>query len=286
MRGAHRGNVGGMVLIAVLWIVAAISLVVVGMLHSVRQEARMLSKTRALAVAGGVGEAAVHLALRQLAGQSTPPAQMVTWQVAYRQTPVAVRVTPLNGLIDLNAAAAPLLAALFEVAGGLSRNDAQSLARQTVAYRTTPAGNGTQRFEATEDLLRVPGVDFDLYTRVERLVTAAGAGDGGGGGGVNALAAPTEVLAVLAGGRAGIAARIAAARDAGDAGIDTTDLPAAFLDAGTVQRYRIEARVPLPDGVWLHVARQVDLSGTVQGRLPWRTFQTEHWVEPAARQRS
>jgi general secretion pathway protein K len=282
MQGAHRPRTRGMVLIAVLWIVAAISLVVVGMVHSVRQEARMLSTTRALALAAGVGEAAVHLALRQLAAQNTPPSRMLTWQVAYRQTPVAVRVMPLNGLIDLNAAQAPLLAAMYEVGGGRSRDEAQALAQQTIALRTPSSpGTNAERFEATEDLLRVPGVDFDLYARVAPLV-ATDAG-GGGSGGVNALAAPVEVLQVLAGGGHAIASRIAAARDAGEAGVDTTDLTAAFLEGGSVQRYRVEARVPLPDGAWLHVARQVDMSGDVPERLPWRTLHTEQWVTPAPR---
>lgn len=281
MRRAQGRRTDGMVLIAVLWIVAAISLVVVGMVHSVRQEVRMLSTTRALAVAGAVGDAAVHLALRQLAAQGTPLARMVTVPVVYRQTPVAVRVMPLNGLIDLNTAAAPLLAALYEVGGGRARDEAQALAQRTIALRTPSPGAGAERFEATEDLLRVPGVDFDLYARVAPLVTASGGG--GGSGGVNALAAPAEVLEVLAGGRPGTASRIAAARDAGEAGIDTTDLTAAFLESGSVQRYRIDARVPLPDGAWLHVARHVDLGGDAPDRLPWRTFQLERWVEPAPR---
>lgn len=278
MRHARRPRTQGMVLVAVLWIVAAISLVVVGLVHSVRQEARVLSTQRALAVAGGVGDAAVQLALRQLAGLDAPPTRMLTWPLTYRQTPVAVRVMPLNGLIDLNAAGAPLLTALYEVAGGLPRPEAQSLAARTLAWRAGSAGATAERFEAVEDLLRVPGIGLDLHARLAPLVAAD---NGGSSGGVNALAAPLEVLEVLAGGRPGIAARIAAARDAGDAGIDTTDLPAAFLESGAVQRYRIEARVPLPDGGWLHVAHHVHLGTEPQARLPWRTFHTEQWVAPA-----
>lgn len=277
MRHANHSRVQGMVLVAVLWTVAALSLVVVGLVHSVRQEARVLSTQRALALAGGVGDAAVQLALRQLAVLEAPPTRMLSWPLAYRQTPVAVRVMPLNGLIDLNAAGAPLLAALYEVAGGLPRNEAQSLAVRTLAWRAGSASVRAERFEAVEDLLRVPGIGLDLYLRLAPLVAAD---NGGSSGGVNALAAPPEVLEVLAGGRPGIAARIAAARDAGDAGIDTTDLPAAFLESGAVQRYRIDARVPLPDGGWLHVAHHVHLGAEPQARLPWRTFHTEQWVVP------
>lgn len=277
MRHANHSRLQGMVLVAVLWTVAALSLLVVGLVHSVRQEARVLSTQRALAVAGGIGDAAVQLALRQLAVLDAPPTRMLTWPLAYRQTPVAVRVMPLNGLIDLNAAGAPLLAALYAVAGGLPHHEAQRLAARTLAWRTGSAGATAERFEAVEDLLRVPGIGLDLYARVAPLVAAD---NGGSSGAVNALAAPLEVLQVLAGGRPGIAARIAAARDAGDAGIDTTDLPAAFLESGAVQRYRIDARVPLPDGGWLHVAHHVHLGAEPQERLPWRTFHTEQWVVP------
>jgi general secretion pathway protein K len=272
-----RRRTQGMVLVAVLWIVAAISLVVVGLMHSVRQEARVLSTQRALAVAGGVGDAAVQLALRQLAVLDAPPTRMLIWPLTYRQTPVAVRVMPLNGLIDLNAAGASLLSALYEVAGGLPRPEAQSLAARTLAWRAGSASARAERFEAVEDLLRVPGIGLDLHMRLAPLVAAD---NGGSSGGVNALAAPLEVLEVLAVGRPGIAARVAAARDAGDAGIDITDLPAAFLESGAVQRYRIDARVPLPDGGWLHVAHHVHLGTEPQARLPWRTFHTEQWVAP------
>lgn len=275
----HR--VEGMVLVAVLWIVAAVSVLVVGMVHSVRQEMRMLSSTRALALAGGIGHAAIHLALRDLVTQSTPPARLLTLQVNYGQAAVPVRIMPLNGLIDLNAAGVPLLASLYEVAGGRTRGEADALARQTVAFRTPSAGVRVERFDALEDLLRVPGIDFDLYSRLARLVTVDVDADEGGG--VNPMAAPVEVLEVLAGGRPGIASRIAAARDAGDVNIDTTDLQAGFLAGGTVQRYAIEARVPLPDGASLHVVRRAALGDGVQERLPWQTFHTEHWVEPAPR---
>jgi len=276
---SHRA--GGMVLVAVLWIVAAVAVLVVGMVHSVRQEMRVLSSTRALAVASGVGHAAIHLALRDLVQQGTPPARLLALEVHYGQVAVPVRIMPLNGLIDLNAAGLPLLASLYEVAGGRTRSEADALARQTVAARTPSVEGRAGRFDALEDLLRVPGLDFDLYDRLARLMTVDLDADEGGG--VSPMAAPVEVLEVLAGGRAGIASRIATARDAGDENIDTTELQAGFLAAGTVQRYGIEARVALPDGAWLHVVRRVALGDGVQDRLPWQTFHTEHWVEPAPR---
>lgn len=266
---------------AVLWIVAAASILVVGMIHSVRQEMALLSGARAHATAGGIGHAAIHLALRDLTAQGQPPARLVAREVRYGQSLVTVRFMPLDGLVDLNAAGAPLLAALYAVAGGRGRGEAESLAQRTVAARTPTAGSLLQRFDAPEDLLRVPGMDFELYGRLARLVTTDLDGDGSGG--VNPLAAPIEVLEVLARGRPGTAARIAAARDAGEANIDTTDLEAGFLAPGTARRYGVEARVPLPGGGWLHVLRRIAMGDGAQERLPWQTFHSERWVEPAPR---
>lgn len=268
-----------MVLIAVLWMVAALSVLVTGMTQSVKEEARMLTVARQRAVAGGLGDAAIHLVLQEMVARTTPVARMATVDTVFRGTPVRVRVMPLNGLIDINAAEAPLLASLYAVAGGLPRDAAQALAQATLEMRMRKDAQGlAERFEAPEDLLRVPGMRYDLYARLSRLITA----DLRGSGKVNPLAATFEVLVVLANGNAGTAARIAAGRDAGQEGVDTTTLEAGFIDTATAQRYRLDARVPLPDGAWLQVSRSVDVSGSVREGLPWRTFHTAQGIEPVS----
>jgi general secretion pathway protein K len=102
-----------------------------------------------------------------------------------------------------------------------------------------------------------------------------------GAGKVNPLAAPPEVLAVLAAGRADVVARITDARLAGQEGIDTTGLEAAFIDNNTSgRRLRLRARVPLATGAFLYVTRYVDLSGRGRKGLPWYTYHTELSYEP------
>lgn len=271
-------RVRGMVLIAVLWMVAALSILVTGMTRSVREEARVMALARQRVAAGGIGDAAIHLVLQEMAARTTPLARLVHVDTVYRGTPVRVQIVPLNGLVDINDAPAPLLASLYAVAGGLQRPAAEALAQATLQTRTRRDARGVpERFLATEDLLRVPGVDYPLYARLSRLITA----EQRTGGRVNPLAAPPEVLAVLANGNADTAARIAAQRDAGQEGIDTTRLEAGFIATTSAQRFRIDARVPLPDGSWLHVVRGIDLGSQARESLPWRTFYTERWFEPA-----
>lgn len=273
----------GMVLIGVLWIVAALSIVVTGITRSVREEARMVSLSRQSVVAGAMGDAAIHMVLREMVAQGAPVARMTDVKVVYRGSEIQVRVMPLNGLIDINAASVALLTQLYAVAGGMPAAAAADLAQATVDTRIRKDARGApERFEAVEDLLRVPGVDYTLYAKIFELVTA----DLRGSGKVNPMAAPREVLTVLAGGDAGIAARIAASREAGQEGVDTTALDGGYIDNASVRRFQMQARLRMPDGMWLRVSRTVELSARARDGLPWRTFHTQHGFEPHPRNNS
>lgn len=270
----------GVVLIAVLWMVMALSIIVTGLTRNVRDEARMLSVARQTAQAGALADAAIQLVLQGMAFEAKAVDRLTVVQTQYLGQAIAVQVMPLNGLIDINAAQVPLLTRLFTVAGGVPDAAAQSLAEAVVEYRQqrTPQGS-FKRFEAPEELMRLPGFSYDLYARLSGLVTA----DIRGSGLVNALAAPAGVLAVLAGGNAQLAGQIAAQRDSGQVGFDMTGLEAGFIGSGVVRRFRLQARVPLADGSAMLVARYVDLNPRPRDGLPWTTFHMQRDVEPAPR---
>lgn len=266
----------GVALIAVLWIVAALTIIVVGISRTVRDEVHLVSAERQRVIAAALGDAAIHLVLQGMVSQPTPVNRLTYVDVAYRGVPIRVQIMPLNGLIDINRAAAALLGRLYEVAGGLAPEAAQSLAQTTIETRERKGALGrSERFESIEDLLRVQGVDYGLYAKLTGFVTA----DALGGGRVNPMAAPEAVLVVLANGDAVVAGRIARARELGQDGIDTTALDASFTDTSSVRRYRIEARVPLEDGAWLRSSRTVDLGSGMREGMPWRTFYTERSLE-------
>ena len=270
----------GVVLIAVLWIVMALSIIVTGLSRSVRDEAKMLSMARQGAQASALGDAAIQLVLQQMAVDAKPVDRVTTVQVPYQGRQMDVQVMPLNGLVDLNSAKTPLLARLLTVAGGLPESAAEPLAQAIVDYREQRTAQGaSRRFEASEDLLRVPGVNYDLYARLSGLVTA----DIRSGGAVNPLAAPPAVLQALAGGNAQLAQQIDSQRQSGQAGIDMTGLDATFIGSGTVRRYRLQARVPVADGGSFLVTRYVDINPRSRDGLPWTTFHMQREVEPALR---
>ncbi len=270
----------GVVLIAVLWIVMALSIIVTGLSRSVRDEAKMLSMARQGAQASALGDAAIQLVLQQMAVDAKPVDRVTTVQVPYQGRPMDVQIMPLNGLVDLNSAKTPLLARLLTVAGGLPASAAEPLAQAIVDYREQRTAQGaSRRFEASEDLMRVPGVNYDLYARLSGLVTA----DIRSGGAVNPLAAPPAVLQALAGGNAQLAQQIDSQRQSGQAGVDMTGLDAALIGSGTVRRYRLQARVPVADGGSFLVTRYVDINPRSRDGLPWTTFHMQREVEPALR---
>ncbi|ODU10758.1 MAG: hypothetical protein ABS84_01940 [Rubrivivax sp. SCN 71-131] len=277
---AHRG----VALIIVLWIVGALSVLVLGLVHAQRSELRLASAARELTRESAIGRAAIQLAAqlqRAQRAQPSPPVRLQRIAVSYGGRDVVVEVMPLTGLVDLNEAPLPLLAALFAQAGSLDEPAARALAAATLARREQRLPDGSDnRLQAVEELLSLPGVDYPLLARIAPLVTI----DSAGSGRVNALAAPYEVLLVLARGRADIARRVADDRDAGHAGVDTTRLEAEYIDATVSSRYRFTAHVPADDGSRVLVQRDIDLRPAAPAdravpleQAPWQTLRSRQW---------
>lgn len=271
----------GMALIAVLWIVAALSVIVASMSRAARQEVRAVSSARQAVAGQALGLAAIQLVLQDMTSRSGRSQASTQVNTVFKDIEVRVKILPLTGLIDINNAPQALLAGLFVHAGGVQPRLAGDLAAAVAQARSARDARGRViGFDATEDLLRVPGVDYTLYAKISALITA----DLTGSGRVSPAAAPPEVLAVLAAGntsRAGIAAQ----QGAGQPGVDITALNGEFIDSNTyTQRFQLQARVPLPDGSWLMVSRTVDLSSGHNG-LQWRVLHGDSRFEPAAAER-
>lgn len=267
----------GVALVAVLWIVAALAIAVTGMVQAQRDELRVAAAGRRLVEAQALGGAAMQLVLQRLSATTAPLGRAQTFHVAFAGREIAVEAAPLNGWINPNRAPEPLLAALFAVAGGVEPRRAGQLAQAVVAARPPTAGGG---MEAPEDLLRVPGVDYELYARLAPLLTL----DVGGSGRVNPLAAPMDVLRVLARGDAGVAGAIIAGRERPGTEADTTRLDPAFIDASVSPLLRLQARVPLPDGRVVRLTRDVEfVRNAMPGGAPWRFLNSQETIEPPAR---
>src|SRR5665647_3436172 len=179
----------GVALIAVLWMVAAMGLIITGIVQSVRSEVRSAGLQRQTVVASALGDAAILLALQKLQARRQEPGNAIQLiPVQFGGLASNVSVQPLNGLIDINNAPPLLLAEMYRHAGGLPPAAAQAMAQATVETRQTKSAKGAaQGFDAIEDLMRVPTMTYDLYAKIIPLITAD-LKDGSGR--VNALAAP------------------------------------------------------------------------------------------------
>ncbi|HQD14933.1 MAG TPA: type II secretion system protein GspK [Ottowia sp.] len=268
-----------MALIAVLWIVAALSLLVIGVSDTVRQQIRVVGTERDQVTGQALGEAAVALVLQQLQTLPERPRGIVTTAVPYAGVSIEVELAPLNGLISLNGAPPELLASLLQVAGGVPAGRAQALAAALVDWRdgrpeldpaADPAARQPRRFEAAEDVLLVPGVDYSLYARLAPLVSA----DLTGASRVNLEAAPPGVLAVLAQGNVGAVAQYLRQRASGRPGADASAFNTAHTGIGGTPLYRLTASVPLEAGKMLYLVQDVALVAGASRGAPWRVLRT------------
>jgi len=288
-----RFTQGGMALVLVLWMVAALLVTATGIVHAVRGEVRAVSSFREMVTAGALGDAGIVMAARTVAGEKQPDGALKLIDLDFEQTRIAVRVIPLAGLIDLNAAEEPLLTQLLVVAGQLDQDQASSLAQRVMDWRDAddqPRPGGAENaayaaagspfrtrggpFEAPEDLLQVLGMDFELYEKLRPLVTVHARSDGR----VDPAAAPAPVLRVLAGGNEAIASSYLQARESSGALADTTRFPAAFRSRSQSTRYLFEASVSLANGAHLVTRKVLDLASQ-QDELPWQTLWVERVVE-------
>ena len=267
----------GIALIAVLWIVAALSIIVTGVVHSVRSEVRLINHTRQAIEGLALGEAAIALVLQDISVRAQRPTQLMQIDVTHLGHAMQVQVIPLSGLIDINSAPEPLLTSLYTVTGAKDVATAATLAQATLQVRGERDARGREKgFEATQDLLRVPGFDFDLYARLSPLITAEAQG---GGGRINPQAAPVEVLGFLAQGNLALAGDLATKRASGATDMDTTKLNASFIGNLTSSRYQLQARIPLADGIQVVVSHSVEVRSDSRSGLPWRIFHTEYWTQ-------
>ena len=199
-------------------------------------------------------------------------------EVSYQGLTLRVEVTPLSGLIDINQADVLLLTRLYAVAGGVASGEAELLAQATIDTRDKlRRGAISQRFEAEEDLLSVPGVTYDLYARLAPLLTA----EARGGARVNPHAASAEVLMVLAGGDSNVVGNILAKRRNGDIGIDMSGLDVQLIDGGASTRVKVAVDVPVDSGKFVRLARHVDLMSQSPDGTPWTTYRLSSSVQAA-----
>jgi general secretion pathway protein K len=277
----------GLALVAVLWVVAALALLVGSLTVVARTETRVALDVSELGRATALGDAAIQLALLELRADPSPARHYRLRDLVVEGVPVRVRIQSVAGFVDLNGAPEALLVDLLTYGGGLDPVRATGLAQRIIDWRDPDDVPGVLGAEAqayaaagvsyrarnapfivVEDLMQVLGMSLDLYEAVRPLVTVWG-----GHAAVDPAAADVQLIRVLAGGDERLAASLATRRDQGDPTLDTTSLRHASVGAEVRDVFRVEAMVALGEGTGRRV-RWVTLSRDERGG-PWTSLDVQ-----------
>jgi general secretion pathway protein K len=211
-RSAARSSQQGFVLVAVLWLLAALAALATILSVYLSNSARALALNDTAVQAQALVSAGVELAAYrlQLAGEDARPAQG-SFRVRLNGAEISVSFVSEAARVDLNAAPKELLAGLLSVLGA-NEDEAKEGADRIIAWRTKPAresaGNEDALYQAAgraypprqapfahvDELGLVLGLAPTLVERALPLVTVFS-----GATGVDVLIAPPEVIAALPG---------------------------------------------------------------------------------------
>lgn len=140
-----RKHHAGTALVLVLWLVAALSLVVLAGAHGVRQQTQRVAVDLDRLRAEAVLDAALQLGVQRLMADRGAASQFRMLRMQLGQNAVSVEILPSGGLVDVNVASEALLGALLQKVGGLAPGEAAILAsriRDFIDPDDTPGGVG------------------------------------------------------------------------------------------------------------------------------------------------
>jgi len=124
----------GAALILVLWLVAALSLVVMASARSVRQQTQRVGLDLERMRVESVLDSAIELTAQQMLADRNAGSAYRFQRLSMGGGDVWVEITPSGGLVDVNVASDALLQTLFQRAGGLSAGEALILTSRVRDY--------------------------------------------------------------------------------------------------------------------------------------------------------
>ena len=219
----RRKAQAGAALVLVLWLVAALSLVVLASAHGIRQQTQNVDLGLARMRAEAVLDAAIALAAQRLTADKRLAAQYRVEYLVLGTHRVRLEVTPSGGLVDVNVASDALLEALLRGAGGVSPGEAATLVSRIHDYidpDDVPGGVGgaeaaqyraagwpaLPRNSALEDLSELQSVLGMTSALYETIAPYLGIN---GQQGIEIASAPASLIDALTG-RQGLGAQVRA----------------------------------------------------------------------------
>ncbi|MDO6746791.1 hypothetical protein [Gilvimarinus sp. 1_MG-2023] len=156
----------GVALALLLWFLAAMAILVAGLMGLSRLDSQSVRMYMNQARAESLGDAAMRLVasgLVEVSGADTPLQGEVLLD-GYR---IWVRIVPQSGLVDVLAADVETLAAVFTGAANLEAAEALALAESVVEWRA-PSGEGNERegpptVGVLEDVMGAPGFTRTVF---------------------------------------------------------------------------------------------------------------------------
>ena len=280
-----RGAQDGFILIAVLWMLAALAALVVIVSQQLGSSARLLRLEDGVVQADALASAAIELsAYRLMLSKEEERPRQGSFRLALAGNDIAVSFVSEAARIDLNTAPVEMLEALF-VTVGTERDAAKDFAERVVAWRSKPSDAAKAQAEearyAAAGLARMPrlapfahvselalvlGIPAALVERTLPFITVFN-----GSPGIDPTIAPPEVVAALPGMTPLILKDFLNARASlmQDADALTKTLGPAAKDAskGKSKAYRLSILVE-PAGGLRHAATAVIIPG--EGEEPYR----------------
>ena len=267
----------GVALAIVVWFIAGMSLLVAGIVAHARIDTRTTQIHLARAKAIAAGDGAIHLAMidRQRGFESAGQGPMIS-DTTHRlgELDVRVQIVPASGFVDLNKATPNVLAALFNLAGGLESGEAKIVADNVVKWRLNRDGKNpgrrtnraAQEFYSLEDVLRVDGVSRSLLDAVRDYVVVGSWVSGS----MNWSASPGDMMKML---RA-IDPDQSSAVDRRREGVSQAGGGRANQRMTAAGAFRADAYIEYGGRTWLR-RRWLAREPSGNSNLPWRVVRTE-----------
>ena len=292
-----QSRVRGIVLLMVLWVIVLLTVLVASYVQSASTEGQQARFTLNTTQARYAAEAGMHRAIFELYN----PATEMRWkgdgrpyEIDFDGAKVTIEIVDETGKIDINSSDQKLLAAMFARAG-LEPLRAEKLAAAVVDWRdpdevVTPngaekgeyiraglkTGPRNQYFVTVSELQQVLGMDYDLFQRIEPMLTITA----NGASSPNLAFAQVDALAVaLAQMGQNLSQEqleaIIAMRQLSKPGMPITlpggiSIPPA-TGGGVGGNYTIKAHAVLPSGAKAALEATVQLSYGTVGDRPYRT---------------
>ncbi|MBS0507002.1 MAG: general secretion pathway protein GspK [Proteobacteria bacterium] len=290
MMGRSQQHNRGAALVLVLWLVAALSLVVLASAQGMRLQTRRVGVELERMRAEQMLDAALELGAQRLMVDRGAPGRYREWRMPMGDAAARLEIIPAAGLVDVNVATEQLLEAVLEKIGGLPPGEANIMASRIKDFidpDDAPSGAGgaeAPQYRAAgrivmprnapvddlSELQMVLGMTPQLYGIISPYLGINGKAR------IAVDAAPPALIDKLTG-QPGLGARIHSTPLEGRADL-LTGVAANFFSpdaGGGGGALKLRASVRTQDGRWWQREAWVDLSERPDTLTPWTTLSLE-----------